>query len=173
MSALNYCWLSCFTPTEISWVHSYQTAFSSFLPPVLPFIHSFIHKTIMKCLLTSRHCAGDGVQEMRIANLVSALMETTLGPIVNLKSRSDHVILCSAFFSRLSSFRAMSAVTRLVWNGLCEPLPFASPGKYRLQLDTAFFALFLHSFVLLHMCWLESNSHLESRGDLEYGKDVY
>lgn len=116
--------------------NTYQTAFSSFLPSVFPFIHSFIRNTIMTCLLTSRHCAGDVVQEMRIANLVSALMETTLGPIFNLKSRYDHVILCSAFFSRLSSFRAMSAVTRLAWNGLCEPLPFASPGKYQLQLDT-------------------------------------
>lgn len=116
--------------------NSYQTAFSSFLPPVLPFILSFIHNTIMKYLLTSRHCVGNVVEEMRIANLVSALMETTLGPTVNLKSRYDYVILCSAFFSRLSSFRAMSAVIRLAWNGLCEPLPIASPGKYQLQLDT-------------------------------------
>lgn len=66
---------------------------------------------------------------------VSALMETTLGPIFNLKSRYDHVILCSASQQALK-LRAMSAVTRLVWNGLCEPLPFASPGKYQLQLDT-------------------------------------
>ena len=112
--------------------NSYQTAFSSFLPPVLPFIHN----AIMKYLLTSRHCARDVVEEMRKANLVFALLETTLGPIVNLKSRYDYVILCSAFFSRLSSFRAMSAVIKLAWNGLCEPLPIASPGKHQLQLDT-------------------------------------
>lgn len=99
-------------------------------------IHSFIHNTIMECLLTSRHCAGDAFQEMSMANLDSALMETPLRPIVTLKPKYDHVILCSASLSRLSSLRATSAFLRLVWNGLCETLPIASPGEPQLQLDT-------------------------------------
>lgn len=93
-------------------------------------IHSFIHSQCNYGVFANIQVLSYGCgprDEHRQSS--SVLTETALGPIVVLKPKYDHAILCPTSSSRLWSFRTMSAFLRLVWNGLCETLPIASPGN--------------------------------------------
>lgn len=126
---LSYCYLS--SNLYYCW-HFYPSC----LQPYHSFIYPSIYNTTMECFLAPRHCAGNVVQEVSITSWSLFSCRLYEGPSGHLKLGYDHAISCSASFSRLSSFRAVSAFLRVVWNGLCETLLTAFPGEPWLQLDT-------------------------------------
>lgn len=96
--------------------NTYQTAFSSFLPSVFPFIHSSIRNTIMTFANIQALCWGCGSRDENSQPGFCSHGDDTR-PIFNLKIQiwSCHSLF-QHFFSRLSSFRAMSQL--LHWHGM-------------------------------------------------------